>query len=59
LSVVAEQSDFTHERALLESILSQERLAHELLGALGEGKGPLKKLIEEASLKRAGATTAD
>ncbi|HEY2711720.1 MAG TPA: DUF892 family protein [Chthoniobacterales bacterium] len=35
---------------------SAEKLANELLGALAAGKGPLKKLVEKASLKRAGAT---
>jgi ferritin-like metal-binding protein YciE len=51
----ARKQQFTHEYALLTSILSQEKLAFELLGQLGAGKGPLKKLIEKVSLSKAGA----
>ena len=53
LCATAEASDYTHERALLVSILSQEKLASELLGDLAAGKGPIQKLIEKASLKMA------
>jgi ferritin-like metal-binding protein YciE len=48
----AKDHGMTHEVALLTSILDQERLADELLGELAAGKGPIKELIEEASLKR-------
>ena len=51
----AEQMEFTHERALLASILSQETLANELLSALAEGKGPLDKLVKKVVLEHAGA----
>ena len=34
----AEKMEFTHEAALLTSILNQEKLANELLGALGQEK---------------------
>lgn len=49
---------FTHERALLTSILNQEKLASELLTALGEGKGPLDKLVKEVVLEHAGANVS-
>jgi ferritin-like metal-binding protein YciE len=55
LAQEAEQREFTHEHALLRSILSQEELANELLGELQAGRGPLDRLVEKASLKRAGA----
>jgi len=54
----AERLEFTHERALLTSILNQERLANELLAALGQGKGPLDKLVKKVSLEHAGASTS-
>jgi len=50
--------EFTHEAALLTSILNQEKLANELLGALGQGKGPLDKLVKKVSLEHAGPSTA-
>ncbi len=53
LSATAEEQEYTHERAILTSILHQEKLAHELLGQLAEGKGPIGELIEKASRKRA------
>jgi ferritin-like metal-binding protein YciE len=53
LCATAEENDFTHERASLASILTQEELAHELLGAVGAGKGPLDELVRKASLERA------
>jgi len=52
----AERLDFTHETALLTSILNQEKLAYELLGALGQGKDPLDKLVKKVVLEHAGAT---
>jgi ferritin-like metal-binding protein YciE len=55
LCATAEKEDLTHERALLASILSQEGLAHELLGEVGAGKGPLDELVRKASLARARA----
>lgn len=55
LCATAKRAGLTHELALLTSILTQEELAHELLGQLAAGKGPLKALVENASLKRAGA----
>ena len=45
----AERLEFTHETALLTSILNQEKLANELLAALGQGKGPLDKLVKKVS----------
>lgn len=53
----AERMEFTHETALLTSILNQEKLANELLGALGQGKGPLDKLVKKVSLEHAGKST--
>jgi ferritin-like metal-binding protein YciE len=50
----AERMEFTHEAALLTSILNQEKLANELLRALGQGKGPLDKLVKKVSLEHAG-----
>jgi ferritin-like metal-binding protein YciE len=55
LCAEAERLEFTHENALLTSILNQERLANELLGALGQGKGPLDKLVKKVVLEHAGA----
>ena len=54
----ADRMEFTHEVALLTSILNQEKLANELLGALGQGKGPLDKLVKKVSLEHAGPSTA-
>lgn len=54
----AERLEFTHETALLTSILNQEKLANELLGALGQGKGPLDKLVKKVVLEHAGASTS-
>jgi ferritin-like metal-binding protein YciE len=51
----AQRMEFTHETALLTSILNQEKLANELLGALGRGKGPLDKLVKKVSLEHAAA----
>jgi hypothetical protein len=45
--------EFTHETALLTSILDQEKLANELLGALWRGEGPLDKLVKKVSLEHA------
>jgi len=53
LCATARQIDYTHETALLTSILNQEKLANELLGALAQGKGPTEKLVEKVSLKHA------
>ncbi len=52
----AKRSEFTHEAALLESILNQEKLANELLGELGKGKGPLDKVVKRVVLEHVGAT---
>lgn len=49
----AKKREYTHERALLVSILTQEQLAEELLGKLAAGEGPLGDLVMKASLKRA------
>lgn len=49
----ADENDWTHERAVLTSILNQEKLADELLAGVAEGKEPLQKLVEKASLKHA------
>jgi ferritin-like metal-binding protein YciE len=53
----AERLEFTRETALLTSILNQEKLANELLGALAQGKGPLDKLVKKVVLEHAGART--
>ncbi len=50
----AKKNEFTHETALLTSILNQEKLANELLGELGKGKGPLGKVLQKAVLEHAG-----
>ena len=55
LCSTAKEKNYAHELALLSSVLNQEKLADELLAGLAEGKAPLKKLVERASLKRAGA----
>lgn len=49
----AKEMEYTHERAMLTSILNQEVLANELLAGLKAGKGPLGKLLPKASLKAA------
>ena len=49
----ADRMEFTHETALLTSILDQEKLANELLGALWRGEGPLDKLVKKVSLEHA------
>ena len=49
----AKRLEFTHERALLTGILSQEKLAKELLGQLERGKGPLDKLVKKVVLEHA------
>lgn len=51
LCATAREMDWTHELALLTSILNQEKLAEDLLGSLGRGEGPLDELVEKASLK--------
>jgi hypothetical protein len=50
----AEKMEFTDE-SVVDSILNQKKLAHELLGALGQGKGPLDKLVKKVVLEHAGA----
>lgn len=50
----AKAGGLTHELALLTSVLHQEEMADELLGDLAAGRGPIKKLIENASLEHAG-----
>lgn len=52
----AERLGLSHALALLTSILHQEQLAYELLGALAAGKGPIKPLAMQASLRRGRAT---
>ncbi|HEX4083972.1 MAG TPA: DUF892 family protein [Chthoniobacteraceae bacterium] len=42
-----------HEFALLSSILTQEEMAHELLGKIAIESQPLRKSVERVSLKRA------
>jgi ferritin-like metal-binding protein YciE len=53
LCATAEKNDWTHENAVLTSILNQEKLANELLAGVAEGKEPLNKLIEKVSLAHA------
>jgi Mn-containing catalase len=55
LCATAKEQRYTHELAVLTSILNQEKLASELLGKLAAGKSGIKKLIEQVSLKKAGA----
>ena len=55
LCVTAKKNDWTHEFAVLTSILNQEKLADELLAGVAEGKEPLGKLIQKASLAHATA----
>ncbi|MDQ6621917.1 MAG: DUF892 family protein [Verrucomicrobiota bacterium] len=57
LCAQAKEREYTHEFAMLTSILNQEKLANELLGDLGAGKGSLRKVVEKASLRKAGAKT--
>ena len=57
LCAEAERMEFTHEHAMLKSILNQEELANELLGALAQGRGPLDKLVKKVVLEHAGADT--
>ncbi len=57
LVAAAERLEFTHETALLTSILNQEKLANELLGALAQGKAPLDKLVKKVVLEHAGTRT--
>jgi ferritin-like metal-binding protein YciE len=59
LCAQAEATGYEHELALLTSTLNQEKLANELLAGLAAGKKPLKELIEQTSLKMAGATFID
>lgn len=59
LCATAKEHGYSHEFALLTSILNQEIIAYELLGQLAEGQGPINKLIEKISLKKAGATSTD
>jgi hypothetical protein len=56
LCAETERMEFTHENALLTSILNQEKHANELLGALGQGKGALDQLIKKVVLEHVGAT---
>ena len=51
LCAIAQENDWAHELAVLTSILNQEKLADELLAGVAEGKEPLQKLVEKASLK--------
>ncbi|MGH7936692.1 MAG: DUF892 family protein [Chthoniobacterales bacterium] len=55
LCATAKENDWTHELAVLASILNQEKLAHELLASVAQGKEPLTKLIEKVSLAHAKA----
>lgn len=50
LCQTAEKNDWAHEFAILTSILNQEKLAKELLIGVREGKEPLVRLVEKASL---------
>lgn len=58
LCATAKANGFTHEFALLTSILNQEKIALELLGQLASGKGPIDKLVKKLSLKKAGAKSS-
>lgn len=55
LCAIAEKHDWTHENAVLTSILNQEKLADELLAGLAEGKESLHQLIEKVTLAHAKA----
>jgi ferritin-like metal-binding protein YciE len=57
LCELAKEREYTHEFAILNSVLNQEKLANQLLGELAAGKGPLGKVVAKASLERAGART--
>ena len=59
LCAEAERMELTDEHALLTSILNQEKQANELLGALGQGKGPLKLVLASAIAKRRRTTARD
>ena len=48
----AERLGLAHTLALLTSILHQEQLAYELLGAMATGKGLIEKIAGRASLRR-------
>lgn len=50
LCLTAQKHDWTHEFAVLTSILNQEKLADELLAGVAEGKESLQTLVEKASL---------
>ncbi len=53
LCATAEEHDWTHENAVLASILNQEKLADELLAGVAEGKESLHQLIERVTLAHA------
>lgn len=53
LCAQAEKNDWTHERAILTSILHQEKLASELLAGLAKGKESLEELVKRVSLAHA------
>jgi ferritin-like metal-binding protein YciE len=53
LCAIAEGNNWTHENAVLTSILHQEKLAEELLAGLAEGKESLHELIEKVTLAHA------
>jgi ferritin-like metal-binding protein YciE len=61
LVLEADRLEFPHEHAMLTSIVVQEKLASELLQALGQGKGPLHKLVKKVIHEHAvaGTTWAD
>ncbi len=52
LCAMARENDWTHEFAILTSILNQEKLADELLAGLQKGKEPLDALIKKALAER-------
>jgi ferritin-like metal-binding protein YciE len=55
LCATATDAGLTHVVALLTSILNQEEMANELLGELQAGNGPLDRIFQNVSLRRAGA----
>ena len=55
LCATARAHDWTHENAILTSILNQEKLANELLAGVAEGKESLHELIKRVSLEHAAA----
>ncbi len=57
LCTEADENDWTHEFAVLTSILNQEKMASELLAGLAAGKAPLQDLVEKTSLKKIRAGT--